>query len=150
MGLKWFRASLSLEEGATKIPEMAGLYRRRVSYPELTIQKNAQILTSPLSITNDSTANDDNETMQCDRSKTDLTSQLSSSIIDSEEITIKDNDKKPQINNHAVENAEPCTSNKDSNIKEHSPRSEESNKITKDQNMSDTKNIICSDNELVI
>lgn len=152
MGLKWFRASLSMEEKPTKIPELTGLYRR-VSYSDLAIQKNAQVLTAPPSMTSDSTASDDNETMQYDRSKADLSQSSSSSIIDSKEIIVKDNDKKPQMNNHAVENMEPSTSTKDPNIKEQpiATPSEESNKITKDQNdMSDTKNIICSDNELVI
>jgi len=146
MGLKWFRARLSLEEEASKVPAMTGLYRR-ISYFESTIQKNVKISAAPPSVANDSTS-DDNETVEYDRSKADLTSQTSSSIIESEEITVKD-DKKPQTNNHIVENVEPSI--KDSNAKEQSERGKESNKITKDQNdMSDTKNPIYSDNELVI
>jgi len=134
-----------LEEEASKVPAMTGLYRR-ISYFESTIQKNVKISTAPPSVANDSTTSD--ETVEYDRSKADLTSQTSSSIIESEEITVKD-DKKPQTNNHIVENVEPSI--KDSNVKEQSGRGKESNKITKDQNdMSDTKNPICSDNELVI
>lgn len=149
MGVKWFRASLSMEEESTKVPEMTGLYRRVSDY-ELSTQKSAQISVTLLSTTSDSIANDDNETMQYDHPKADLSQSSSSSIIDSEEITVEINDKKPQINN-VDENVEPSTSTKDLNIKEQSTHSEESNKITKDQNdMSDTKNIICSDNELVI
>ncbi|TGZ56201.1 uncharacterized protein LOC112454342 [Temnothorax curvispinosus] len=150
MGLKWFRASLSMEEEAAKVPEMTGFYRR-VSYFESAIPKNAEVSGAPSSIISDSTASDDNETVQYDRSKADLTSQLSSSITDSDEITVKDNDKKLQINNHAVENAEPSTSIKDPNVKEQSTCGDESNKITEDRyDMSNTKSPISSDNELVI
>jgi len=139
-----------MEKEAAKIPEMTGLYRR-VSFSEMAIQKNAEVSAAPSSITSDSTTSDDNETVQCDRSKVNLTNQSSpsSSIIDSEEMTVKDNDK-AKINNYIVENAEPSTS-KDANTKEQLTRGEESNKITKDQNdMSYTKSPICSDNELVI
>ncbi|XP_018359567.1 PREDICTED: uncharacterized protein LOC108758867 [Trachymyrmex cornetzi] len=150
MGLKWFRASLSMEKEASKVPAMTGLYRR-ISF-EPAIQKNVEVSlsTAPHLIINDSTSSGDNETAKNDRSRADLTNQTSSSIIDSKEITVKDIDNKPQINNHLVENAESSTSIKDPNVKEESARGEELNKITKDQNMSDTKNPIYSDNELVI
>ncbi|XP_018313392.1 uncharacterized protein [Mycetomoellerius zeteki] len=150
MGLKWFRASLSMEKEASKVPAMTGLYRR-ISYFEPAIKKNVEVsLSTPPLIASDSTLSGDNETVKNDRSRADLTNQTSSSIIDSEEITVKDIDNKPQINNHSVENAESSTSTKDPNVKEESARSEELNKITKDQNMSDTKSPIYSDNELVI
>lgn len=150
--LKRFRARLSMEKEAAKIPEMTGLYRR-VSFSEMAIQKNAEVSAAPSSITSDSTTSDDNETVQCDHSKVNITSQSSSasssSIIDSEEMMVKDNDK-AQINNYIFENVKPSTS-KDANTKEQLTRGEESNKITKDQNdMSFTKSPICSDNELVI
>lgn len=148
MGLKWFRARLSLEKEATKVPEMTGLYRR-ILYSELAIQKNAEVSTA--SFSNDSTASNDNETVQYDHSKADLTSQLSSSITNSEEIMVKDNEEEPQINSYAIENAEPPAFIKDPNVKEQSTCDEESNKITKDQNdMSGIKSPIYSDNELVI
>lgn len=150
MGLKWFRARLSMEKEATKVPEMTGMYRRILysEHIESAIEKE-EVSTTHFS--NNSMASDDNETIQYDHSKADLTSQLSSSITDSEEIMIKDNEKEPQINNYAVENAEPSAFIKDLNVKEQSTCDEESNKITKDQNdMSGTKSPICSDNELVI
>ncbi|XP_018342227.1 PREDICTED: uncharacterized protein LOC108748501 [Trachymyrmex septentrionalis] len=150
MGLKWFRASLSMEKEASKVPAMTGLYRR-ISF-EPAIQKNVEVslTTAPLLIVSDSTSSGDNETVKNDRSRADLTNQTSSSIIDSEKITVKDIDNKSQINNHSVENTESSTFTKDSNVKEESARGEELHKITKDQNMSDTKSPIYSDNELVI
>lgn len=148
LGLKRFRACLSIKKEASKIPEMTGLYRR-VSYSESTTQKNVEVSAAPPSVASDSTASDNNETVEYDCSKADLTSQSSSSIIDSEETPVKDNNKKSQISNYAFEKTEPSTS-KDLNIKEQSPRSKESNKIIKDQSESDTKSPICSDNELVI
>ncbi|XP_011867444.1 PREDICTED: uncharacterized protein LOC105561765 [Vollenhovia emeryi] len=149
MGLKWFRARLSIEKAAAKVPEMAGLYRR-ISFSESSIQRTAEVSVSPVSFASYSTASDDNETVPYDRSKEELTSQSSLSINDSEEITIKNNDKKLKINNHAVENAEPSTSNKDLNIKEPSTCNNESNKITKNQNDVLDTSPICADNELVI
>ncbi|XP_012062191.1 PREDICTED: uncharacterized protein LOC105625470 [Atta cephalotes] len=150
MGLKWFRASLSMEKEASKVPAMMGLYRR-ISF-EPTIQKNVEISLStvPLLIVSDLTSSGDNETVKNDRSRADLTNQTSSSSIDSEEITIKDIDNKSQINNHSVENTESSIFTKDPNVKEESARGEKLNKITKDQNMSDIKSPINSDNELVI
>ncbi|XP_012523960.1 uncharacterized protein LOC105829546 [Monomorium pharaonis] len=145
MGLKWFRARLSIEKEQSKIPEMTGQYRR-FSYSESTNKKNVEVLiATPSSVASDSS--DDNETIEYDRSKTDLASQTSSSIIDSEEMMIKENVKKPQIINYMIENAEPSTSIKDPNVKEQSIHGEISNKTTKDQN--DTKSPIL-DNELVI
>lgn len=154
LGLKWFRARLSMEKEASKIPAMTGLYRK-VSYSESTIQKYAEVSTAPPSVASDSTASDNNETVEYDSkfkssSKADLTSQSSSSITDLEETPVKNNNKKPQINNYAIENVEPSTSTKDLNIKEQSTRDEESHKIIKNQSESDTKSPICSDNELVI
>ncbi|XP_018045122.1 PREDICTED: uncharacterized protein LOC108685024 [Atta colombica] len=150
MGLKWFRASLSMEKEASKVPAMMGLYRR-ISF-EPTIQKNVEISLStvPLLIVSDLTSSGDNETVKNDRSRADLTNQTSSSSIDSEEITIKEIDNKSQINNHSVENTESSIFTKDPNVKEESARGEKLNKITKDQNMSDIKSPINSDNELVI
>ncbi|XP_011057397.1 PREDICTED: uncharacterized protein LOC105147823 [Acromyrmex echinatior] len=150
MGLKWFRASLSMEKEASKIPAMTGLYRR-ISF-EPAIQKNMEVSlsTAPILIVSDSTSSGDNEIVKNNRSRADLTNQTSSSIIDSEEITIKDIDNKPQINNYSVENIESSTFTKDPNVKEESACSEKLNKITKDQNTSDTKSLINSDNELVI
>jgi len=150
MGLKWFRASLSMEKEASKVPAMMGLYRK-ISF-EPAIQKNVEVSLStvPLLIVSDLTSSGDNETMKNDRSRADLTNQTSSSSIDSEEITIKDIDNKSQINNHSVENTESSIFTKDPNVKEESARGEKLNKITKDQNMSDIKSPINSDNELVI
>jgi len=150
MGLKWFRASLSMEKEASKVPAMMGLYRK-ISF-EPAIQKNVEVSLStvPLLIVSDLTSSGDNETVKNDRSRADLTNQTSSSSIDSEEITIKDIDNKSQINNHSVENTESSIFTKDPNVKEESARGEKLNKITKDQNMSDIKSPINSDNELVI
>ncbi|XP_011630887.1 uncharacterized protein LOC105422980 [Pogonomyrmex barbatus] len=150
MGLKWFRARLSMKKEASKIPAMSGLYRR-ISYFESATRKNIEISTMSPSIASDSATTDNNETAQYDRSKADFTNQSSSSIIDLEKTMVKDNDKKSQINNHAIENIESSTSTEDLNIKEQSTYSEKSNKITKDQNnISDIKSPICADNELVI
>ncbi|CAL1683805.1 unnamed protein product [Lasius platythorax] len=140
MGLKWFRARLSIKKEASKVPAMTGLYRR-VSHSESNVAampKNED--TSP-SISSDTTAIANNEGAQYDRSKADFANQLSSSsIIDSEE-----------HGDYAIINTEPSTS-KDSNLKEQSlSRDEESNKINTEQSdSSDTKSRICSDNELVI
>jgi len=142
MGLKWFRASLSMEKEASKVPAMMGLYRK-ISF-EPAIQKNVEVSLStvPLLIVSDLTSSGDNETVKNDRSRADLTNQTSSSSIDSEEITIKDIDNKSQINNHSVENTESSIFTKDPNVKEESARGEKLNKITKDQNMSDIKSPI--------
>lgn len=145
MGLNWFRASLSMEEEASKVDTMTGMYRK-ISFFE---PKDVEISAAPPSVASDSISSE--ETAEYDRSKADLTSQTSSTI-DLEEMTVKDTDKKSKINNHAVENTEPPTSNKDPNVNEQSgERDEESNKITKDQNDTPvTESPICSDNELVI
>ncbi|KAM0725019.1 hypothetical protein ACS0PU_009403 [Formica fusca] len=140
MGLKWFRARLSMEKEASKVPVMTGLYRR-VSHFESNVLAMRKNEISSLSIASESTAIANNEGAQYDRSKADLASQLSSSsIIDSEEIW---------HDNYVIVHTEPSTS-KDSNLKEESlSRNEESNKMNREQNdNSDTKNP--SDNELVI
>lgn len=140
MGLKWFRARLSMEKEASKVPVMTGLYRR-VSHIESNVLAMRKNEISSLSIASESTAIANNEGAQYDRSKADLASQLSSSsIIDSEEIW---------HDNYVIVHTEPSTS-KDSNLKEKSlSRNEESNKMNREQNdNSDTKNP--SDNELVI
>ncbi|XP_011164186.1 uncharacterized protein LOC105199001 [Solenopsis invicta] len=149
MGLKWFRARLSMEEEASKVQPMTGLYRRFSDYSESTNWKNAEVsVAKPPSVASYSMASDDNETMEYNRSKADLVSQTSSSIIDLEEITVKDDVKKLQISNYTVNNEEPSTSIKDPNIEQQSTHGKKSNKTTKDQN--DAKSPICSDNELVI
>lgn len=140
MGLKWFRARLSMEKEASKVPVMTGLYRR-VSHFESNVLAMRKNEISSLSIASESTAIANNEGAQYDRSKADLASQLSSSsIIDSEEIW---------HDNYVIVHTEPSTS-KDSNLNEESlSRNEESNKMNREQNdNSDTKNP--SDNELVI
>nr|XP_012232620.1 PREDICTED: uncharacterized protein LOC105678126 [Linepithema humile] len=140
MGFKWFRARLKITKKASKIPVMTGLYRR-VSYVESftsTTRKN-EISNEQVFEHNVPAASINNESMQHD-SKADLTSQLSSSSsIDSKE------------SNHTVENAK--SSAKDSTINGESSTHDkkELNKINKDEsNVSDTKNRVSSDNELVI
>ncbi|GAB1865200.1 hypothetical protein CAJAP_06279 [Camponotus japonicus] len=136
MGLKWFRAHLSLKKlkkEASRVPGMRGLYRR-TSHFESNVKNEvlAKNEVSSASITSDSTAIANKEEAQHNRSKADLASQLSSSSsIDSQE-----------HDNHENVNTNPSTS-KDSDLKEQSlPQDEESNKKNKEQSDS-------SDNELV-
>ncbi|KAL0106795.1 hypothetical protein PUN28_015383 [Cardiocondyla obscurior] len=155
MGLKWFRARLSMEKEAAKVPELTGLYRRMSDFESTPkfgkIMKYSTNSDITFPIVNDSMINDNNRTVERDLSEADCTSQSSSSIINSEESMTKDSDKKIQINNHEIENVEPSTSTKNSTIKEQLISGEELKKITNDQNyISDTKNPVSSDNELVI
>lgn len=139
MGLKWFRARLSMEKEASKVPVMTGLYRR-VSHFETNVSMRKNEVSSP-SIASESTTIANNERAQYDRPKADLASQSSSSSInDSEEIW---------HDNYVIVHTEPSTS-KDLNLKEESlSRNEESNKMNREQNdSSNMKNP--SDNELVI
>ncbi|XP_029169981.1 uncharacterized protein LOC114939723 [Nylanderia fulva] len=61
MGLKWFRARLSIKKEASKVPAMTGLYRRVSPRFEsnTTMPKNEDILNSP-DILNTPTVSSDN------------------------------------------------------------------------------------------
>lgn len=141
MGLKWFRARLRMKKETSKIPEMTGLYYRRVSYAELfasTTRKN-EVSDIQAFEPNVSAASIKNESAEYDHSKVDRTSQSSlSSSTHSKE------------SNDTVENAKSSTKDSDANA-EASMHDVELNKINKDKSdVSDTKKHISSDNELVI
>ncbi|KAL6435971.1 hypothetical protein ACFW04_005657 [Cataglyphis niger] len=140
MGLKWFRARLSMEKEASKVPVMTGLYRR-VSHFETNVSMMRKSEVSSPSMASESTTIVNNERAQYDRPKADLASQLSSSSInDSEEIW---------HDNYVIVHTEPSTS-KDLNLKEESlSRNKESNKMNREQHDSSNKKKP-SDNELVI
>ncbi|XP_025266937.1 protein starmaker-like [Camponotus floridanus] len=170
MGLKWFRAHLSLtklKKEASRVPGMIGLYRR-TSHFESNVKNEvlAKNEVSSPSITSDSTAFANKEEAQHKRSKADLASQLSSSIdsqkhdnyknVNTDPSTSKDSDLKEQalpqdekLNNNRERsnslNVKSRSDNKliDSNLKEqYLSQDEESNKKNKEQSDS-------SDNELV-
>lgn len=140
MGFKWFRARLKIKKEVSKIPAMTGLYYRRESCAELfttTTRKN-EISDKQVFEHNISAASINNESVQYDHSKADLKCQLSlSSSIHSKK------------SNDTVENV---SSIKDPNVKrESSTHDMELNKTNKDENdVSNTKKHISSDNELVI
>lgn len=139
MGLKWFRAHLSLKKlkkEASKVPGMIGLYRKTSHIESNEVSAKNEISSSP--IISDSIVIVNNEETQRDRSKADLASQLSSSssVIDSQE-----------YDNHENVNTEPSTS-KDSDLKESLSQDEELNKLNKER--SDNLDIKSqSDNELI-
>lgn len=140
MGLKSFRARLSMNNKKSKVPELTGLYRR-VSYSESdvsTIQKNAPLFRRNILAKE---IHNNNETSQNDSSKSDVTDKLSSSTINEME----------ERANQTVENAK--LSIDDSNALEQSLTDDkELNKINENQDdhASDTKNRISSDNEMLI
>lgn len=146
MGLKWFRARLSInKEETSKFPTMTGLYKR-VSYFEYntsTVPQSPLYTSSATSptISNDSTVSANDEEARYDRAKADLAGPLSSSITDTEE-----------RDNRAAQNEELSTFTKDSSITKRSlMREEESNKLNKEQShTSDMKSHICQENEIVI
>lgn len=169
MGLKWFRAHLSLKKlkkEASRVPGMIGLYRR-TSHFESNVKNEVLAKNEDFSpsITSDSTAFANKEEAQHKRSKADLASQLSSSIdsqkhdnhknVNTDPSTSKDSDLKEQalrqekLNNNRERSdsldVKSRSDNKliDSNLKEKSlPQDEESNEKNKEQSDS-------SDNELV-
>lgn len=144
MGLKRFRACLSInKEKAYKVPMMTGIYRK-MSYAEsniLSTRRNEYAHSAvPSSFASDSKSANDKE-QQHDRAK-DRTSQLlSSSDTDSERTNI-------------VSNEEPTASIKDLNAEKQLPirgRERKISRISKDQSyVSNTKDRICQETELVI
>lgn len=137
MGLKWFRARMSMKKEASKVPAMTGLYRR-VSYfePDVsTIQRN-NVSAAPASMNNDSTSMK-NEESQCDHSKSGPTSESSSLPI----INTKEYD------NRAIGNADLSMPAKDV-MKERSLTPAEQLNKTNQNNIPVTK--AGSDNEIVI
>lgn len=143
MGLKWFRARLSIKKEKAKIPAMMGLYRR-VSHSELNVaamSKNEDISNPPPTISSDSTAIANNGA-QYDRT--------ADFIIDEDENYHRRQLLIPKKHgNQAIVNAEPSTSIKDLNLKEQSlSQDEESNNMNTEQNDNSDKSRL--DNELVI
>lgn len=143
MGLKWFRARLSLnKKGAYKVPTMTGMYRR-ISYSEsntLATRKNEYTFSAvSSSIANDSTSVNDKE-QQYDRTKEDLASQLSSLNTDLKR------------DNYVIQNEGYTASMNDLNAAEQSSIcGGEINKINEDQNyVTNTKDRFCQETELVI
>lgn len=142
MGLKWFRARLSInKKGTCKVPTMTGIYRK-VSYSEpniLAMRKNEYTLPAvSSSIANNLTRANDKE--QDDRAK-DLTSK-SPSLLNTD----------LDCDNHVIQNEEPTTSIKNSNtVEQFSVRKEEINKINKDQShISNIRGHTSQETELVI
>jgi len=136
MGLKWFRARLSMKKEASKVPKLTGLYRRVSCFESDILMKEENKTFATPSTINDSAISTNNEKTQYNYLKADLTSQSSSLPI----INLKEH------NNYT--NAESSTKN--TNIKEKSLISNEQlNKINKNQSDISDKNI-CSDNEIVI
>ncbi|XP_025160486.1 uncharacterized protein LOC112589860 [Harpegnathos saltator] len=135
MGLKWFRARLSInKKGAYKISTMPGIYRR-VSYSEsntLAMRKNEYSLsTVSSSIANDSTNANNKE---------DLTSQSQSLNTDLEH------------DEYVAQNEELVASIKELKmVKQSSIYEEETNETNEDQNhVSNMKDSTCQETELVI
>jgi len=135
MGLKWFRARLSMKKEASKVPTLTGLYRRVSCFEsDISTKEENKTFAAPSTI-NDSTISTNNEKTQHNHLKTDLTSQSSSLPI----TNLKEDSN--------YTNAESSTEN--TNIKEKSLISNEQlNKTNKNQ--SDMKSNIYSDNEIVI
>lgn len=140
MGLKWFRARLSMNKKEYKVPVMTGIYRR-VSYAEsnaLATRKNEHMSPTVISsIANDSNANDKEQ--QYDRAKEDLVSQSPSSNVDN------------KSGSNVIQNKEPTASMRDSNAEESLMSGEETNKSNEEQShVSNTKDRVCEETELVI
>lgn len=142
MGLKWFRARLSIKKKVYKDQDMIGFYRK-ISYFESDISavpRNANSGSS--SFLYDSAVNSNNEIAQYDRSKIGLTSQLTPlSHIDSVET------------DYTIQDIEASTSIESSNIaKELLINGEKSKKVNKNDNNSaiDTTDCSCQDDEIII
>lgn len=140
MGLKWFRAHLSLaklKKEASKVPGMMGLYRR-TSHFESNVKNEvlAKNEVSSPSIISDSTAFANKEEAQHKHSKADLATQLSSSI-DSQ-----------KHDNHKNVNTDPSTS-KDSDLKEQALPQDE--KLNNNRERSNSLDVVKSrsDNKLI-